>query len=598
MMGRLRCGKEHCKFRGVTFLPIVGRELRVAARKRSTFWLRIAASLAAILIGCLFLLLSTGGLFPLTSLGGVLFGVITWLAMAAAAGAGLFFTSDCLSEEKREGTLGFLFLTDLRGYDVVGGKLLATSLRCFYGLLAVVPMLAVTLLMGGVTGAQFWKTSLALFNALLCSLAAGMFVSALSRDPQKAMAGTFLFLLVWMFGGMLADWIHQLAARRGFPPRWSLCSPFYVFTTAGAWGRAPFWTALGVTQVMAWVLLGLASFVLPRAWQERATRKVAARETWSYAWRYGGAGRRGRLRRRLIERNPVLWLACRERWQALGLWTLAAIAAVTFLIFLAMDASAGAWMAWRSVGWVFSAALYLWMASQAGRFFVEGRRSGLVELLLATPVSVHDIVQGQWRALVRMFGPPIALVVLVDLLAQCLSGGTMSFMVSGSGSGIGASLRFIMSLLSAVAVGVITLANLAAMAWFGMWMGMTSKNNNLATMKTILLVQIIPWMVISFASVLVIPLLLMTQWAQGLLANGGTAAGMSGIMTNWYPLITVGLSLILNVSKDLAFLFWARGRLYASFRDQAVRGLGMGRFATPLPVPLVVAAPPVIGAQK
>ena len=30
----------------MTFLPIVGRELRVAARKRSTFWVRIIATLA------------------------------------------------------------------------------------------------------------------------------------------------------------------------------------------------------------------------------------------------------------------------------------------------------------------------------------------------------------------------------------------------------------------------------------------------------------------------------------------------------------------------------------------------------------------------
>src|ERR1043165_4619554 len=129
----------------MTFLPIIDRELRTAARKRSTFWLRIAAALTAILIGCLFLLLSRAGAFSLTGLGSVLFGVITWLAMASVAAAGLFFTSDCLSEEKREGTLGFLFLTDLRGYDVVGGKLLATSLRCFFALLAVLPILAMTM---------------------------------------------------------------------------------------------------------------------------------------------------------------------------------------------------------------------------------------------------------------------------------------------------------------------------------------------------------------------------------------------------------------------------------------------------------------------
>src|SRR5258706_11387727 len=178
----------------MTFLPIVARELRVAARKRSTFWLRVVAALVGVVIGTGCLMLTKVGLFGTPSLGRVLFGALTWISVVAALSAGLFFTSDCLSEEKREGTLGFLFLTDLRGYDVAGGKLLATSMRGFYALLAVMPVLAVTMLMGGVTGEQFWRTSLALFNALLCSLAAGMFVSALSRDPQKAMGATFSFL--------------------------------------------------------------------------------------------------------------------------------------------------------------------------------------------------------------------------------------------------------------------------------------------------------------------------------------------------------------------------------------------------------------------
>src|SRR6266513_2034339 len=148
----------------MTFLPIVGRELRVASRKRSTFWVRVAAALVALVIGSGFLILTQIGPFGIgpAALGKGLFGTLTWLSLAVALSAGLFFTSDCLSEEKREGTLGFLFLTDLRGHDVVLGKLLATSLRVFYALLAVFPILAVALIMGGVTGAQFWKTSLAL----------------------------------------------------------------------------------------------------------------------------------------------------------------------------------------------------------------------------------------------------------------------------------------------------------------------------------------------------------------------------------------------------------------------------------------------------
>ncbi len=186
-------------------LPIVNRELRVAARKRSTFWLRVVGALTALVIGsgCMIFSLVPG--FGTFQMGSVLFKVLTWLCLAAGLSAGLFFTSDCLSEEKREGTLGLLFLTDLRGYDVALGKLLATSLRGFYALLALFPILAVTLLMGGVTGGQYWQCVLALVNALFFSLAAGMAVSAVSRDSQKAMMGTLLVLLLLALGGPAAD---------------------------------------------------------------------------------------------------------------------------------------------------------------------------------------------------------------------------------------------------------------------------------------------------------------------------------------------------------------------------------------------------------
>ncbi|HQU46125.1 MAG TPA: hypothetical protein PK867_25150, partial [Pirellulales bacterium] len=41
-------------------------------------------------------------------------------------------TADCISSERREGTLGLLFLTDLRGHDVVLGKLVVAGLGAFY----------------------------------------------------------------------------------------------------------------------------------------------------------------------------------------------------------------------------------------------------------------------------------------------------------------------------------------------------------------------------------------------------------------------------------------------------------------------------------
>src|SRR5438270_633587 len=272
----------------MSVLPIVRRELRVAARKRSTFWLRVISAITAVVFGSGCLLMGGWQGVGTAQMGSILFHVLTWTCLAAALSAGLFFTSDCLSEEKREGTLGFLFLTDLRGYDVVFGKLLATSLRGFYCLLAVLPILAVTLLMGGVTGLEFWKTSLALINAMFLSLAAGLLVSAISRDSQKALAGTLLLLVLLVAGGPAIDAALAAAKARGFNPVLSQSSPGYVFVAAGAWGKNPFWPSLLLSQVIGWLLLAFTCALLPRTWQEGSAKTSGKKEGLGYRWKFGG----------------------------------------------------------------------------------------------------------------------------------------------------------------------------------------------------------------------------------------------------------------------------------------------------------------------
>ncbi|MEI6786407.1 MAG: ABC transporter permease, partial [Verrucomicrobiota bacterium] len=64
-------------------LPIASRELRVAARKRSTFWLRGAAALTALFIasGCLIMSRLQG--VSSAQMGGVLFYALTWMCLVA-----------------------------------------------------------------------------------------------------------------------------------------------------------------------------------------------------------------------------------------------------------------------------------------------------------------------------------------------------------------------------------------------------------------------------------------------------------------------------------------------------------------------------------
>src|SRR5256886_4967003 len=177
----------------MTFLPIVGREPRVPARRRGTYWNRALSALAAILIFGGALIFEAQA--PPKELGQHVFNILSGFFLLSSLAAGVRYTADCLSQEKREGTLGLLFLTDLKGYDVVLGKLAATSLNCFYGLLAIFPVLAIPLLLGGVSLGEFWRMSLVLANALFFSLAAGAVVLATSRLARTAMAGTFALVL-------------------------------------------------------------------------------------------------------------------------------------------------------------------------------------------------------------------------------------------------------------------------------------------------------------------------------------------------------------------------------------------------------------------
>jgi hypothetical protein len=596
-------------------LPIVDRELRVAARKRSTFWLRVVAAATVVVIASGALVISSMSRVSVTQMGGVLFHLLSWLCLAAGLSAGLFFTSDCLSEEKREGTLGLLFLADLRGYDVGLGKLLATSLRCFYALLAVLPIIAITLLMGGVTIGQYWKTCFALVNALLVSLAAGMAVSALSRDSQKALTATFVVVLLMALGGLVADGIVAHARHRPFQPLWSLSSPAYVLRAASAWGRSPYWNALGLTQLLGWAMLALACALVPHTWQERK-RGASTAGSWTYAWRYGGPRLRRRLSQKWLERRPVAWLTCRERWQPRALWLLALLAVGGFVTVLVENQSSETWILWNYAGGLFTLLIYVWAASQACRFFVEARRSGLLELLLVSPMNDSQIVRGQWQGLLRMFGLPVALLLAVDVAAATLSqlgfqrvaaqvnAAASSTVTNQSGTATSqtiviststtnpaqagtnaapasASFRAVptpgtvgVAVSAALASALSTGANLLALCWFGLWMGLTSRNGNQATLKTLLFVQVIPWFVIAFATSVIV----------GTLMSAFTAgSGQPGTWFAWWPLLSAVFGAALAIVKDAGLIIWSRKKLRSSLRAQAAYGPGQPHFAAPRP---------------
>jgi hypothetical protein len=478
----------------MTFLPIVGRELRVAARRGGTFWTRTLVALVAIGIGVFFYLANIEA--PSSFISHRIFFGLLVLGILFCLFAGRRFTADCLSEEKRGGTLGLLFLTDLKGYDIVLGKLAATSLSGFYSLFAVFPVLAVPILIGGITHSEFWRAVLVLANTFLFSLAVGIFVSSLSWDARRAMgANLLLMLLIIGIPGACAGLIaYFLSSNFHFE---FLCScPLYSLylcdDSAYFLRRSHFWWSVALLHVLTWILLWLASLAVRGSWQDRPVE--SGRSRWKAFWAFltfGPIAARKGYRKRLLDQNPFYWLASRARFKPHYVWlVLLCIAGWWVGARLAFGAL---WLGEGSDGTniataiMLNIALKLWIGLETCRELAEGRQSGAFELLLSTPITVRDVVQGQWLALKRQFLVPV-LVSLAVALAFML--GALDHSPSDH------------SQIVTIWAGAILMfaSDAVALFWTGMYSAVTSSSPNQAAMQTISRIVIAPGVV--FAAIL------------------------------------------------------------------------------------------------
>src|SRR6185369_12388194 len=90
--------------------------------------------------------------------------------------------------EKREGTLGLLFLTPLTPSGIVLGKSLIHAVRAITLFLAVLPALALPFLLGGLTWKDCVVSLLLNSSALVLALAAGLLASTIVTDSRRVLA--------------------------------------------------------------------------------------------------------------------------------------------------------------------------------------------------------------------------------------------------------------------------------------------------------------------------------------------------------------------------------------------------------------------------
>jgi hypothetical protein len=474
----------------MTFLPIVHRELRVTARKTGTYRTRSLMAGAAVLVGAWFFGFSFG-LNP-EQIARFIFMGISAVGLIYGLVAGRRFTADCLSSEKREGTIGLLFLTDLTGYDVVFGKLAATSLSGLFGLLAIVPVLGMPMMMGGVSWQEVWRMALVLLNTFFFSLAAGIFVSALTRDARKAFGANFTLLLLVIAGpATLAGILFLTGPASGINTPEVIPTLLYSCPVYAAWlslapnyvaERAHFWWSVGLLHSLSWLLILLTCLIVPHCWQDRPAGLRRLRwKQWAKQWGYGSGHVREAFRKRLLDVNAFYWLAARLRAKPVMVWFFLAFMVIWWIYVSAKSGSYLMYEALVATAVILNTTFKLWVAVETGQRLGEDQSSGALELLLSTRLSVGDILRGQLLALQRQFLWPLVVVILVEL------GFTGALMK-----------RFDMDawrmLLTGFAGIVMLLADLVAVFCVAIASGLTSKNANLAIIKTISRILILPWL--------------------------------------------------------------------------------------------------------
>ena len=404
---------------------MVQRELREGARRPVNHRLRFGSAGVGTLL--LWIIVANSD-EPANQLGGWLLGGLHSLTLGLIFMIVPALTADCMAREKREGTLGLLFLTPLSAGGIVAGKALAQGLRAFTLWLAVLPILIIPFVAGGVTWFDALTAVSLEFCATVLCLAAGLLASSLARERNTAFLLAFIFgaIFLFLFSQLFevfffVGWVRTTPSLSGMMMHWWEFSQETMLIFSGLLEfRAGFagWdvlTTLSVALARIWMRLCLAGppFVLlvfyvvarfsawrvERSWQD----KVPSARRESLLRRYCTPLFRRRYRRKMqrtLDWNPIAWLQ-QYSWKArLGKWGLC----LAFLLIECAARSAGEDALDRiNVVLLLTLAGIYTFASVSG--FLEEKRSGALELLLVTPISANKLIFGRVWGLWTQFLP-------------------------------------------------------------------------------------------------------------------------------------------------------------------------------------------------
>lgn len=406
-------------------LPVISRELRAQSRQPFTHWLRVLGVTVVLVWGLLFAFDNQHA----SNMGSVIFGQIhrslfwaIWLLVP-------FSAADCISRERREGTLGLLFLTPLKPRDIVVAKGFAHGFRAMTLLLAVLPAMMIPFLLGGVSWNQVVMMALVEFTSICWALGVALVASSIAKDGMRAMILAVVLAVVAFYVSTVLT--ARAAYSAGVGTGGGLGQNIYAYYGSS---ESPFLIGLfvlGISNLEMWrpgigvpitvlaplalhsvlAVIGLlvlfASIVfsgirIRNSWKEEppSARMKEFQKTFLKPVVWVGFFKRWMQRK--LDKNPIGWLEQR-RWSGrMTSWVWFAVIVTFYSVFL------GERNFMRDYGEIEDLMAWLLcvtMAAVSAASFRRERENGVLELLLVSPLKAREIVHGRLRGLWAQFLP-------------------------------------------------------------------------------------------------------------------------------------------------------------------------------------------------
>lgn len=278
------------------FGPIFGKELRTTARRKRTYFLRVAY-LGGLLLLLLLAYTSTRGSQSASvayrqqqqaEMGYAFFCCFSMFCVISMALIGPVLTATAISSERQQKTLHVLLMTPINSWQIISGKLFSRLLAALTLIGLSLPALAVARLLGGVELDQMFAVICLCTVTALSAAAIGLFYSTFMTRAYAVILLSYATLaLLYLFVPfiVMAFAMNSTSSRRGGPPMLvlefiaAIAPPWsvgMVISGQRMFGTTSWITSVVVALVLTAVLVMFCGLILRRIARRAGGANVAA----------------------------------------------------------------------------------------------------------------------------------------------------------------------------------------------------------------------------------------------------------------------------------------------------------------------------------